>query len=140
MMLVKVPARHKLPPRGNGVNKSCPRHSGISHPSWLTVRKHTACVVCHCFGCVAFREEALGWMSCCTAVSYSPDCDVSEMHLESKKPHLAFLDLACEGFEDLPGRHRSGALQIGVHPRICLVLEVIGRLSTKSRILPWQPS
>lgn len=65
-------------------------------------------------------------MSCCKAVSSSPECDVSQMHLESKKPHLAFLDLACEGFEDLPGRHTSGAMQAGFHPRFCLVLEVIG--------------
>lgn len=74
-------------------------------------------------------------MLCCTLVSSSPDCDVSEMHLESKKPHLAFLDLACEGFEDLPGSLGDilpGTMQIGVHPRFCLVLEVIGRLSTKS--------
>lgn len=47
-----------------------------------------------------------------------------------KKPHLALLDLAREGFEDLAGRHSSGpmlAMQAGVHPRFCLVLVVIGK-------------
>lgn len=51
-------------------------------------------------------------MSCCRLVSSSPDCDVSEMRLESKKPHLAFLDLACEGFEDLLGDILPGTCSV----------------------------
>lgn len=31
-------------------------------------------------------------------------------------------------------------MQVDVHPRFCLVFGIVGRLSTKSCILPWQPS
>lgn len=56
-------------------------------------------------------------------------CISSQKRGKKKKPHLALLDLACEGFEDLAGRHSPGpmlAMQVGVHPRFCLVLKAIG--------------